>query len=72
MPSATSLFSPPLTALRQLRGVFPDRTAQRGLSRELADHYTSEKDLTEIGAILDRYSDEQTADIRRLLGRVGE
>ena len=57
----------PFTALRQLRGFFTDRTEQRGLEDELAV-YTSEKDLTDIGAILDRYSDTETGDIRRILG----
>jgi hypothetical protein len=67
MSSATTLFRPPLTALRQLRGFFADRTEQHGLEEELAN-YTSEKDLAEIGAILDRYSDTETGDIRRILG----
>jgi hypothetical protein len=66
MSSATSLFRPPLTALRQLRGFFADRTEQHGLEEELAN-YTSEKDLAELGAILDRYSDAETGDIRRIL-----
>jgi hypothetical protein len=67
MSSATKLFRPPLTALRQLRGFFADRTELPGLEEELAN-YTSEKDLAEIGAILDRYSDTETGDIRRILG----
>jgi hypothetical protein len=67
MSSATALLSPPLSALRQLRGFFTDRTEQRGLEHELAI-FTSEKDLTEMRAILDRYSDTETEDIRRILG----
>jgi hypothetical protein len=67
MSSATTLFSTPLTAIRQLRGLIADRTEQRGLEHELA-MYTSEKDLTEMWAILDRYSDTETGDIRRILG----
>ena len=68
MSSATTLFSPSWTALRsQLRAIFTDRSEQRGLEHELAI-YTSEKDLTEMGAILDRYSDAETGDIRRILG----
>jgi hypothetical protein len=67
MSSTTTLFRPPLTALRQLRGFFTDRTEQHGLEHELAI-YTSEKDLAEMGAILDRYSDAETGDIRRILG----
>jgi len=44
-----------------------DRAADRALERDLAD-YTSEKDLTDLGAILDRFSDAETGDIRRVLG----
>jgi hypothetical protein len=63
------MFSSPWTALRsQLRAIFTDRSEQRGLEHELAGYYASEKDLTEISAILDRYSDAQTGDIRRILG----
>jgi hypothetical protein len=48
-----------------------DRRAARGarhsLERDLAS-YTSPGDLNELDAILDRYSDEETADIRRVIG----
>jgi hypothetical protein len=47
-----------------------DKRAARGartcLERDLAD-YTSPGDLNDLDAILDRYSDEETADIRRIL-----
>jgi hypothetical protein len=68
MSSAINLLSPPWIAVRrQLREVFADRAENRLLERDLAD-YTSEKDLSDLGAILDRHSDAQTGDIRRILG----
>jgi hypothetical protein len=42
------------------------RAERKQLERELAS-YTSQSDLADLGAILDRYSDEETADIRRIL-----
>jgi hypothetical protein len=42
------------------------RAARRSLERDLAS-YTSPGDLNELDAILDRYSDEETADIRRVI-----
>ena len=44
----------------------PARTARKSLERDLAV-YTSPADLNELEAILERYSDEETADIRRIL-----
>ena len=41
-------------------------TAQRALERELAN-YTSQSDLDDLYAMLDRYSDQETAQIRRIL-----
>ena len=71
MPSAINLLSPPWIAVRrQLREIFTDRAESRLLERDLAD-YTSEKDLTDLGAILDRHSDTETGDIRRILGARG-
>jgi hypothetical protein len=68
MSSAINLLSPPWIAIRsQLRGILTDRADDRGLEHELAG-YASEKDLAEIGAILDRHSDDQSGDIRRILG----
>ena len=67
MSSAINLLSPAWIAIRsQLREVFADRSEHRVLEQELAD-YTSEKDLTDLGAILDRHSDAETGDIRRIL-----
>lgn len=68
MSKTVNLLSPPWLAIRaQLRAVLDARARQRALERELAD-YTSENDLTEMGAILDRYDDSLTEDIRGLLG----
>ena len=68
MSSAINLLSPPWIAIRsQLREIFADRAELRDLERDLAD-YTSEKDLTDLVAILDRHSDAETGHIRRILG----
>ena len=68
MSSPINLLSPPWIAIRsQLRQIWADRAELRVLENELAD-YTSEKDLNDLGAILDRHSDAQTGDIRRILG----
>ena len=42
------------------------RAARRVLQRELSS-YTTESELNDLEAILDRHSDEDTADIRRFL-----
>jgi len=42
------------------------RAARTTLKRDLAA-YTSPRDLDDLEAILDRHSDEETADIRRIL-----
>jgi hypothetical protein len=42
------------------------RAARNSLERDLAS-YTSPGDLNDLDAILDRYSEEETADIRRIL-----
>ena len=55
------------TAVRtQLRESHEERTERARLERELAS-YSSPADLDDLHAILDRYSDEETADIRRIL-----
>jgi len=67
MPSTMNLLSPTWTTIRaQLRDLFAARTERKALERELAA-YTSEADLNDFEAILDRYSDTDTADIRRIL-----
>jgi hypothetical protein len=68
MARAVNLLSPPWIAIRsQLRELFADRTEDSALERDLSD-YTSEKDLADLGAILDRHTDAETGDIRRVLG----
>ena len=68
MSSAINLLSPPWIAIRsQLREMFADRAEYRALEHDL-EGYTSEKDLTDLVAILDRHSDAETSDIRRILG----
>ena len=56
-------------ALRgQLEHAREARATRRALERELAS-YTSQSDLNELHAILDRHPDHQTAQIRRILAR---
>ncbi|HEY8043583.1 MAG TPA: hypothetical protein VIF35_04920 [Streptosporangiaceae bacterium] len=50
----------------ELRDARAARAARKALERDLAS-YTSEADLNDLGAILDRHSEEETADIRRIL-----
>jgi hypothetical protein len=55
------------TALRgQLRATHDALTARQALERDLAS-YTSQSDLDDLYAMLDRYSDRETAQIRRIL-----
>ena len=72
MPSATKLLSPAWTTIRtQLRDLSAARAANKSLERELAV-YTTESDLNDFGAILDRYSEAETADIRRILAGLAQ
>jgi len=50
----------------ELRSTRAAHAARKSLARELAG-YTSPRDLADLDAILDRYSDDETADIRRIL-----
>jgi hypothetical protein len=59
----TSLWTTVRTQLRDSRDA---HTARVALRRELAS-YNSPADLDDLHAILDRYSDQDTADIRRIL-----
>jgi len=69
MITVTRQRTPLWTALRgQLRHIRQAHADRRALERELAT-YTSQSDLDDLHAILDRYSDEETADIRRMLAR---
>ncbi len=58
-----------LTAIRtRLRNTRDAHAARAALERELAS-YNTPQDLNDLHAILDRYSDQETADIRRILAR---
>jgi hypothetical protein len=59
----TSLWTTVRTQLRDSRDA---HTARAALQRELAS-YNSPADLDDLHAILDRYSDQETAGIRRIL-----
>ena len=64
------------TSLRErLRNTWKAHTARTRLQDELAS-YTSPQDQNDLDAILDRHSDDETADIRRILaaqrGRANE
>jgi len=67
MQTATRPLTSLWTSVRtQLRDSRDERAARSSLERELAS-YTSPEDLNDLYAILDRYSDQETADIRRIL-----
>ena len=56
-----------LTAVRkQIRETREAHAGRVALERELAS-YSSASDLNDLHAILDRYSDQETAQIRRIL-----
>jgi len=59
----TSLWTTGRTQLRDRREA---HAAQAALERELAS-YNTQGDLNDLHAILDRYSDSETAGIRRIL-----
>lgn len=54
------------TVRDELREARAARAARKALEHDLAG-YTSQADLNDLGAILDRHSEEETADIRRIL-----
>ena len=60
MENTSSTLGRRLTAIRETRA------ARRTLRHEL-DSYTTQSELNDLEAILDRHSDEDTADIRRFL-----
>ena len=67
MPSTTDSRGPLWAAIREeLRDARAARAARKTLERELAG-YTSPSDLNDLDAILDRYSEDETSDIRRIL-----
>jgi hypothetical protein len=67
METTTRTLSPRLAAIRdELRSARAARAARKSLERELSS-YTSDNDLNDLGAILARHSDEDTAEIRHIL-----
>jgi hypothetical protein len=64
MPTTTPLRTAFVARIRAARAAW---AANRTLEREIAC-YTTVQDLNDLYAILDRYSDKETADIRRILG----
>jgi len=65
--TTTSLRTRLRTALRgRLRAAHAALTARQSLERDLAS-YTSQSDLDDLYATLDRYGDRETAQIRRIL-----
>lgn len=56
----------PTAILNRLRDIREARTQYKNLERELAA-YTTADDLNDLDAILDRHSDDETRDIRRVL-----
>ena len=64
METATHAIGRRLTAIR--RDSREARAARRTLQHELSSYNTA-SELNDLEAILDRYSDEETADIRRFL-----
>jgi len=56
-----------LTAIREeVRETRAARAERKSLARELAA-YTTQNDLDDLDAILDRHSDEETREIRRIM-----
>jgi hypothetical protein len=72
MQSTSYSLGPLWAAIREEhRAARAARAARKSLARELAS-YTSPADLNDLDAILDRHSQEETADIRSILaGRRG-
>ena len=67
MQTATRPLSSLWTTVRtQLRESREERAGRARLERELAS-YSSPADLDDLHAILDRYSDQETRQIRRIL-----
>ena len=67
MDSSTSSVTQLWTTVRdELRDARAARAARKALEHDLAA-YTTEADLNDLGAILARHTEEETADIRRIL-----
>ncbi len=69
MPTINRPRAPLWSALRaQIQNTREAHDTRKTLEREIAT-YTTQSDLADLHAILDRYPDEKTADIRRILAR---
>ena len=69
MPSTSYSLSPLWQEFRaELSARRRDRAARRALARELAD-YTSDRDLADLGAILDRHPEHEADPVRQLIAR---
>jgi hypothetical protein len=67
MPSITRAVSPRWAVIRdEFRDARAARAARKSLEHDLAS-YTTEADLNDLDAILDRHSEAETAEIRRIL-----
>ncbi|MEP7025169.1 MAG: hypothetical protein ABJB47_15515 [Actinomycetota bacterium] len=67
MPNTSRSLRPLWTELRAARSRHrAERSARKALEAELST-YTSPSDLNDLDAILDRYADDDTRDIRRIL-----
>ncbi len=67
MESTTRSFGRRLTAIREeVRETRAVRAERKSLARELAA-YTTQSDLADLEAILDRHSDDETREIRRIV-----
>ncbi len=67
MDSSTSSVTQLWTTVRdELRDARAARAERKALEHDLAA-YTTEADLNDLGAILDRHTPEETADIRRII-----
>jgi hypothetical protein len=67
MDRTSSTRGPLWDAIREeFRGARAARATRKSLERELAS-YTSPRDLNDLDAILERYSEDETAGIRRIL-----
>ena len=69
MPTTAHPRTPLWTALRgQLQHARHEHATRRALEREIAS-YTSESDLNDLHAILDRHTSHEAAELRRILSR---
>jgi len=69
MQDTTYSLAPPMAEIRaELRGMRAARAARKELRRELAGA-TTPSDFLELDAILERYDEDETADIRDVLNQ---